>query len=165
MTDSQNSKSELQLLIQNTADTVLNLEIQNTQLKNALNDAESEGNRHIGEGTGELIAIRTELNAKNEMVDILRGEISEIQASLHSCNSTISSMERQRSELLAQKEELHVLIRQGKENSTSQTKLFEEEKKTLRNQLTQIQQSAKQYTTDKIVEIEKLYISIAGKVK
>jgi chromosome segregation ATPase len=164
LTDSQNSKSELQSLIQNTADTVSNLEIQNSQLKDALNNAESEVIRNSGAGTGELIAIRAELDAKNDMIDILRGEISDVQASLHSFKSTISSMERQRSELLSQKEELHVLIRQGQEFSSSQTKLFEEEKKTLRNQLAQIQQSSKQYTTDKIVEIEKLQISIAGKV-
>ena len=73
-------------------------------LEESLKLSEEQGARHAGEGLGELIALRADLEGKNTALESLRVECVELQKLLELSEGSKASLQTVRSELLVQKE-------------------------------------------------------------
>jgi chromosome segregation ATPase len=110
--------------------------------------AEEDALRKVGEGAGEMIAVRADLNAKIELVKTLKSEASEYQAKLDVSETQRVQAERQRADVVAQKEAISATLQIKEDLIASLQRTSDEKQHGLGSQLTQARQKLHDVNVD-----------------
>lgn len=113
-----------------------------------MSHAEEDALRKVGEGAGEMIAVRADLNAKIELVKTLKSEASEYQAKLDVSETQRVQAERQRADVVAQKEAISATLQIKEDLIASLQRTSDEKQHGLGSQLTQARQKLHDVNVD-----------------
>jgi chromosome segregation ATPase len=110
-----------------------------SELQGIAGKAEEEALLKAGEGASELVATKAELQSKNELLGTLKAECSDYQAKLHVSESQRETAEKQRTEMVTQKEAMAATLQMKEDLIASLQRTAAEKQQGLVSQLSQEQ--------------------------